>query len=57
MSIDREKQLLEAAEGGQVDEVAWLLDKVAVDIQCKDRVRNERIDRLTIIRSLALVWP
>ncbi len=51
--IDQEKQLLEAAEGkrqllaaalrGRVDEVASLLDQ-GVDIQCKNWVRNERID-------------
>ena len=41
--IDQEDQLLAAAERGRVDEVASLLDQ-GVDIQCKDRVRNERID-------------
>ncbi len=41
--IDQEKQLLAAAEGGRVDAVVSLLDQ-GVDIQCKDGVRNERID-------------
>jgi hypothetical protein len=41
--IDQEEQLREAAEEGRVDEVASLLDQ-GVDIQCKDGVRNERID-------------
>ena len=41
--IDQKNQLLAAAKGGRVDEVASLLDQ-GVDIQCKDRVRNERID-------------
>jgi len=41
--IDQEEQLLAAARGGQEDELASLLDQ-GVDIQCKDRVRNERID-------------
>jgi hypothetical protein len=41
--IDQEEQLLEAAKRGRVDEVASLLDQ-GVDIQCKDGVRNERID-------------
>ena len=41
--IDKEEQLREAARGGRVDELASLLDQ-GVDIQCKDRVRNERID-------------
>jgi hypothetical protein len=41
--IDQEKQLLWAARGGRVDEVASLLAQ-GVDIQCKDEVRNERID-------------
>ena len=41
--IDQEEQLLDAAKGGRVDEVASLLDQ-GVDIQCKDEVRNERID-------------
>ena len=41
--IDQEEQLREAARGGRVDEVASLLDQ-GVDIQCKDGVRNERID-------------
>ena len=41
--IDQEEQLLAAAREGRVDEVASLLDQ-GVDIQCKDEVRNERID-------------
>ncbi len=41
--IDQEEQLREAARGGRVDEVASLLDQ-GVDIQCKNWVRNERID-------------
>ena len=41
--IDQEEQLREAARGGRMDEVASLLDQ-GVDIQCKDWVRNERID-------------
>ena len=42
--IDQEEQLLAAAEGGRVDEVASLLDQ-GVDIQCQTHwVRNERID-------------
>ena len=36
--IDQKNQLLAAAKGGRVDEVASLLDQ-GVDIQCKDRVR------------------
>ena len=41
--IDQEEQLLAAARGARVDVVASLLDQ-GVDIQCKDCVRNERID-------------
>ena len=41
--IYQEEQLLAAASGGRVDEVASLLDQ-GVDIQCKDSVINERID-------------